>query len=285
MASLPSHFTTFLFLFPVGIRRLLSSSSLFLKNPSLYQSKPWYFAEPRWKNFDLYALLIALPIACFSNLFFFLTFSGNPTSKFSFLQQSAIILLFWVFLILVVLRENIDNLIVHEGFVFIFAGIVFLIEYSLTVKGIQGLIGGVNGLLDWLNLACAGCCLFLSIRPWAFFADFLLSSGILLKGTWMLQVGLNLYATRFSFLGCRMILPTENNVNVKCDLEEDSVRGVALMNLLFIVHVTGILVLSFLLFAALSWNRNMRRANSGTLLAMLQSESMLMQPLPELELE
>jgi hypothetical protein len=78
MASPATHLSAFLFLFPVGLRRLLFSSSLYLKKPSLYRSKTWYFSEPRWKNIDFYALIIALPIASFSEIFIFLTFSGIP---------------------------------------------------------------------------------------------------------------------------------------------------------------------------------------------------------------
>uniref|UniRef100_A0A5B7BLD0 Uncharacterized protein n=1 Tax=Davidia involucrata TaxID=16924 RepID=A0A5B7BLD0_DAVIN len=288
MASLATHFSTFLFLCPLGVRRLLCSFSLYLKNPSLYRSKTWYFSEPRWKNFDFYTLLIALPIASFSDIFFFLTFSGHPTYRFAFLQQSAVVLLFWVLVILIIFRENFDSFAIPENFVFIFAGISFLIEYLMTGEGITGLGGVVYGLLGSLTLVCASSCLYLSIRPWAFFAEFLLSSGLLFKGTWALQVGLSLYTDTFALKGCDEIIMSlaSGKTDVKCELEEDRLRGMALMNFLFIGHAIGILIVSFVLFGLLHRNRNLRCGEaSGPLLAELESDTTLMRPLPEFELE
>lgn len=50
---------------------------------------------------------------------------------------------------------------------------------------------------------------------------------------WFLQAGLCLYTDVFSFNGCRKILisPESENAELKCDLEEDGSRGVALVNL------------------------------------------------------
>ncbi|XP_043693231.1 uncharacterized protein LOC122643701 [Telopea speciosissima] len=288
MGSLATNFFAFFFLFPIGIRRLLCAFSLYLKNPCVYRSKTWYMSEPRWKNIDLYVLLIALPIASFSEIFFFLTFSGHSTYRFAFIQQAAVVSLFWVLVVLVILRENIDPFLMHEGLVYVFAGIAFLIEYSLMGKGITGLAGRVYELLGALTLLCAAACFYLSFRPTAFFAEVGLSSGIIFKGTWVLQAGLSLYSDTFSLKGCRKIpfSPAQLTTDVQCDLEDDRLRGVALMNLLFVLHLIGILTMSFSLFGALSWNRNLRCGEgAGPSLADVESESMLMRPLPEFELE
>ncbi|KAL3726881.1 hypothetical protein ACJRO7_031734 [Eucalyptus globulus] len=288
MASLATHFSAFLFLFPVGLRRLLCSYSLYLKSPSSYRSKPWYFADPRWKNLDLYALLLALPIASFSELFLFLTFSGHPTYRFAFFQQSVAVFLFWALLVLVILKEYVDGAAVGEGYVFVVAGVAFLVEYSVIGKGVGGLGAPVYELLGKLSLVCAGSCLYLGVRPSAFFAEYLLSSGLVLKGTWALQAGLNLGTDMFALKGCHKLRVSTGqwDLDVKCALEEDSLRGVALMNLLFIVHAIGVVVVGFGLFGLLSCNRNLRFGDaSGPLLAQLESESMLMRPGPEFELE
>ena len=58
---------------------------------------------------------------------------------------------------------------IPENFVFVFAGILFLIEYMLMGEGIVGLGSVVYELLGRLTLVCAGSCLYLSIRPVAFF--------------------------------------------------------------------------------------------------------------------
>ncbi|KAL2463163.1 hypothetical protein Fot_53203 [Forsythia ovata] len=288
MASLATHFTASLFLFPLGIRRLLCSFSLYLNNPSFYRSRTWYFSEPKWKNLDFYTLLVVLPIASFSHIFFFLVFPGQPAYRFSFLQQSLVIFLFWALLVLVILKESLDLSAVSENFVFIFAGIAFVIEFYLNGDGIVGLGGVVYGILGGLAVFCAACCLYLSFKPSAFFAEFLLSSGLVLKGTWVLQVGLSFYTDAFGLKGCAKIpgvVPTKEVSNVQCELEEDRLRGVALMNLLFIGHVTVVMITSFLLFGLLHRNRNMRCGeSSGPLLAEIGSEGMLMHPLPEFEI-
>ncbi|KAL6971242.1 hypothetical protein U1Q18_030923 [Sarracenia purpurea var. burkii] len=288
MASLATHFSSFLFFFPLGIRRLLCSSSLYLKNPSLYRSKTWYFSEPRWKNFDFYALLIALPIASFSDMFLFLAFSGHPTLRFAFLHQSAVVFIFWVLVILIIFRESFDPFAIPENFIFIFAGISFLIDYMVMGEGITGLGGVVYDLLGKLTLVCAACCLYLSIIPASFSVEFLLSSGLVFKGTWALQIGLSLYSDTFALKGCGKISisPALGKTDLKCDLEEDRLRGIALMNLLFIGHAIVVFVASFVLVGLLCRDRNLRCGEaSGSLLAQLEFESTHVRTIPEFELE
>ncbi|KAL0380517.1 UNVERIFIED_CONTAM: hypothetical protein Sangu_0116000 [Sesamum angustifolium] len=270
MASLAAHFTASLFLCPLGVRRLFCSVSLYLRNPSLYRSRIWYLSEHKWKNFDLYTLLLVLPIGSLFHILIFLAFSDSPAYRFSFLQ-------------------HLDLCLVPDGFIFIFAGIAFATESYMCGRGVVGLGGAVYGILGGLAAFCAACCLYLSVRPSAFFAEFLLSSGLLLKGTWVLQVGLSLYTDAFSLKGCEKISGqtlAKGEIDVKCELQDDMWRGMVLMNLVFIVHVILVMTTSFVLFGLLHRNRNMRWGQgSGLLPAEIGSESMLMHPLPELEME
>ncbi|WJZ87404.1 hypothetical protein VitviT2T_006786 [Vitis vinifera] len=198
-----------------------------------------------------------------TDVFLFLTFSGHPIYRFAFIQRSLVILLFWILAVLIVLRENFDHILIHESLVFVFAAISFVAEYSVIGKGINGLGEAVYEWLGGLTLLCAASCLYLSIRPTAFFAEFLLCSGIVFKGTWLLQAGLSLYSDVFSLKGCHKFL-----TDVVCDLEEDSLRGVALMNLLFIGHAIGVLITCLVLFGTLSSNQNLRHDDgTGSLLS------------------
>lgn len=144
-------------------------------------------------------------------------------------------------------------------------------------KGIAGLGELEYNFVGGLTLLCAAACFFLSLRPSAYFADFLLSSGLVLKGTWVLQVGLSLYTDAFAFKGCGkvVIAPSQGNTDVKCDLEEDKLRGMALMNLLFVGHSIMVLIMCFVLLGLLSRNK----VRPG------DSDRMLMHPLPALEME
>ncbi|XP_028780945.1 uncharacterized protein LOC114737206 [Neltuma alba] len=260
MASVATHFSGFLFLFPVGIRRLLFSSSVYLKSPSNFRSKLWYFSHPAWKNIDLYFLLVALPIASFSEFVIFLSFSGHPTYRFAFSLQSIALLIFWVLILLILAQEYLGSSLVNESFVFIFGSICFLVEYSVFGKGIGGLGGVVYGFLGALTL-----------------------------GTWLLQAGFSLYTDAFMLKGCKKISlssPSLENVDVHCDLDEDSLRGITLMHFIFTVHATVVLVLSLGLFGLLASNRKLRCVEArGPLLTELESPQMLMHALPGQEME
>ncbi|RDX76887.1 hypothetical protein CR513_43070, partial [Mucuna pruriens] len=65
---------------------LLSSSFLYLHNPSHFHFKLWCFSGPKCKNLNLSALLITFPIWSFSKFFLLFSFYGHSTYKFSFHQ-------------------------------------------------------------------------------------------------------------------------------------------------------------------------------------------------------
>lgn len=214
--------------------------------------------------------------------------SGHPTYNFAFLQQSLVILLFWVLLILIYLKESCKNFVIPENFLYVYAGISFLIECTMTGEGV---IGYGEAMYDWLgglDVVCAACCLFLSVRPSAFFAEFLLSLGMMLKGTWVLQVGLSLYTDTFLFRGCeRVPFDVANGRNyIKCELDEDKYRGEALVNLMFIGHVIVVLIISFFLSGLLcrSYNRKSYQS-SGQLLTGFDAENSVVRPVTEFELD
>ncbi|KAL1535691.1 hypothetical protein AAHA92_28445 [Salvia divinorum] len=274
--SLATHLTASLFLCPLGLRRLLLSFSLYLNNPSLFRSRTWYLSQSKWKNLDIYSLLILLPIASFSHVVFFLAFSETPTHKFSFLQQSVVISFFWAILILIFVKESLDLFSIPDNLVFAFAAIAFLIEFYMTGSGVVGVGGWLYRLLGYLTVLCAACCVHLSVRPGAFFAEFLLSCGLVLKGSWVMQVGLSLYSDAFGLKGCGKI--GRGEADVKCELDDDVWRGVALINLVFVGHVVVVMVISFVSFGLL---HSMKRREGNV----QGSESMLMHPLPEIEIE
>lgn len=168
-----------------------------------------------------------------------------------------------------------------ENLVFVLAAIAFLIEFYMTGRGLVGLGGWIYQILGYLTVLCAASCVYLSIRPTAFLAEFLFSSGLVLKGTWVLQVGLSLYSDAFGFKGCSKISGltiAKGEADVKCELDDDMWRGLALMNLVFVGHVIMVFIISFLSFGLL----NVKLGRGSGLI--LGSESMLMHPLPEIEI-
>ncbi|XP_058001186.1 uncharacterized protein LOC131179161 isoform X2 [Hevea brasiliensis] len=200
------------------------------------------------------------------------------------MHQSLVLFLYWVLTILFLLRDSIDLFTLNDNFLFVLTGLVFFIDYSAIANGISGIVGGVvYDLCGYLTILCGCCCFYLAVRPSALFMEFCFCCGLVLRGTWILQAGLCLYTDFFSFKGCHkiMVSPECENAELKCDLEEDGLTGVALVNLLFIGHAIGVLLVSFGLFGLLSSHGEA----SGALLAELQSESTLMRTLPRFELE
>ncbi|KAK4767047.1 hypothetical protein SAY86_014798 [Trapa natans] len=292
MASLATHFTAFLLLFPTGLRRLLSSSSLYFSNPSIFRSRPWFFPSvPKSHAFDLYFLLVALPISSFSMFFLFLTFSGPSASRFAFFQQSFTVFLFWILLLFILLREHVQLSAINEGHVFVLLGIAFLVESSFTGRGISdiGVTGAVYGLLGKLTLLCALSCIYLGLNPTAFWAEFVLSCGLIFKGMWSLQAGLSLGTDAFAPKGCEKlgVVAGQGIVSMKCDVQEDGLRGVALMNLLFVGHAVLVLSVGLVLFGVSSSCGEGSRSGdaSGPLLARLETETAPVRQIHELELE
>ncbi|KAL1330258.1 hypothetical protein HN51_047444 [Arachis hypogaea] len=295
MASIATHFSAFLLLFPVGLRRLHSSSSLYLHSPSQFRSKLWYLSDPKWKNLDLYALLITLPIASFSELFLFLSFSGHPSYRFSFFQQSFALLAFWFLILLIIVHEyNATSSLISETLVYVLGGVVFFMEYSVMETGVSGLAADVYGFIGWLALLCAGSCIYLSFKPSAFFAEFLLCCGLVFKGTWLLQGGFLLYTDALGLKGCKkisslLLMSTQDDVvDVHCELEQDKARGFALVNFLFTLHALVVMVLAVGLVVVLGRNRSLRTGGGegkGPLLSEIEATNIRMRALPELEIE
>nr|GEY28534.1 APC membrane recruitment protein like [Tanacetum cinerariifolium] len=182
-----------------------------------------------------------------------------------------------VVLVFVGVKEFFDPIAMPEHFLFVFAGVAFLVEYLMNGKGVVGLAELEYSLLGGLTLVCAFACFYLSIRPSVFFADFLLSGGLVLKGTWVLQVGLSLYSDEFAFKGCGKVVDVrgEGSDDVKCVLDEDRLRGVALTNLLFVGHSIAVLILCFVIMGLL--NRNKARTGELPMTAQIESDHLLMQ--------
>ncbi|XP_031502282.1 uncharacterized protein LOC116265655 [Nymphaea colorata] len=284
MGSLATHFSAFLFLFPLGVRRLVCAFSLYLRSPPHYQSRTWYISEPKWKNLDLYVLCVTLPLAAFSEVFWFLTFNGQGAYRFSFFQEAAVILLFWLIVLIVLIRENLDVPFFHENVLFLFAGVAFLVDCATLGKDAgSGLAGRSYQILAGLSLVCSASCLLLSYQPRAFVAEFALSAGLVLKGTWFLQSGLSLFSSGFLPSGCHRAGGL--NGSVKCELEEDGLRGMAIIDLLFVGHALGVLILSVAMFGMISRKHDSRFTAGGLSLGERESEAMLMHPLPTFELE
>lgn len=277
MGSLPAHIgAAVLLLLPAGLRRLYSSTAHHLRSPS--PSHPWYLSPSKPLNLDLYALLLLLPLSSFAYLFLSLS-----TLRLPLLHHSALLFLFWLLPLLVALRRHLP---LPPSLLFLAAAAAFLLDAtaasSAGYAGYAGVAARAYRLLATTTLGCAAACLALAARPAAFFADVALSAGLVLKGTWVLQAGLLLFSDAFAPGGCGR-MAADGDRDVGCVLEEDRMRGVAMVDLLFVVHVVGVVVV---VLVVLWLHRGLGRGNGlASMAGDGQSDGVLVRSEPEFDFD
>ncbi|KAI3975985.1 hypothetical protein MKX01_016668 [Papaver californicum] len=118
-----------------------------------------------------------------------------------------------------------------------------------------------------MSLVCVGIC----VNPRLFVADVAMGFGFCLQGLWALQTGLTLYAEGFISEGCHRLLDVVSGVegSTKCDLEESRLRAVAILDLVFVIHVLFVIVM--VIYAVVPKTVGIRRFGSYEALPNLQS--------------
>lgn len=80
----------------------------------------------------------------------------------------------------------------------------------------------------------------------------------------MLQTGLSLYVEAFIPEGCHRLLDVVSGVegSTKCDLEESRLRAVAILDLVFVVHVMFVVVIVMVTYAVVAKSVGIRKLGS-----------------------
>lgn len=260
MGSLAGHNWAFVFLIPIGIRRLWLSLSHHARSPpQSSRSWPWYLSpDHNLRNADLYALLLALPVAAIADLLL-----AAPL-------RAAAAILFWLLLLLLPLAPRLP---LPDELAFLLAALTFLADLALSPlsPSVPALDARAHDLSSLPTLACAAACLTLAARPTAIAADVALSLGLAFNGSWALQAGLVLFA--LPPRGCR-----RSAAGLECELEEDRLRGVALLDLLFACNAVAIAAACVGIYWAVTRSIN-QSAEAEAMMARL-----MMNP-PDLELD
>ncbi|KAM1010774.1 hypothetical protein ACFX2C_046213 [Malus domestica] len=83
-------------------------------------------------------------------------------------------------------------------------------------------------------------------------------------GRWVLQMGLSLYVEVFISEGCHRLLDMVNAIegSTKCDLDESRFRAVAILDLVFLVHVMFVLLIVIVTYAVVAKSVGIRRLGS-----------------------
>uniref|UniRef100_A0A0C9QMM4 TSA: Wollemia nobilis Ref_Wollemi_Transcript_21991_1084 transcribed RNA sequence n=1 Tax=Wollemia nobilis TaxID=56998 RepID=A0A0C9QMM4_9CONI len=292
MGSLIGHVAASLILCTAGIRHLACSFSSYAKSPRQYTGKPWYLLGNRWKNVDLWILLLSLPIAAICQVLWFFTSQSltNPAYRVAHLDQVAVLVGFWVTALALFLSRRTEILPVGEELVFFIEGIAFVVEWmALASKEGAGLEAKCYNLLGWVIVVCGSSCLVLACRPGipgSLWAEVGLGGGLTLQGTWLLQSGLTLLTTLLMPQGCHR---SSAHTVVQCVSAEEERRAVALLDLAFICHTLVVLILGIFLCWAVAHNHGLIFPKDGDYTPISAADTELdhiqMQPLPKFDIE
>ncbi|KAG6787325.1 hypothetical protein POTOM_008964 [Populus tomentosa] len=94
-----------------------------------------------------------------------------------------------------------------------------------------------------------------------FVADVGLGGAVCLQGLWMLQTGLSLYVDAFIPDGCHKLLDVVSGVegSTKCELEDSRLRAVAILDLVFVVHVMFVVLIVMVTYGVIAKSYGVRR--------------------------
>lgn len=278
MAGLIYEIFTSSSLLSLGLYHTICTTRNYLKSPQSYGAKPYHplplhHSHHRLKHLQLYLIIVCLLISFVHQI---LTASDSdplvkgrtPVHLFASLQSALVLFLFLFLSLSLLLSESTSLLPFPSDLFFALAASLFYLHYSVSssVASVQTsdlqakcdiLSGRISALASFL-------CVALACNSRLFVADVALGGALCLQGLWELQTGLSLYVEAFIPEGCHKLLDVVKGVegSTKCDLEESKLRAMAILDLLFLVHVFFVFVIVMVTHAAIAKTVPIRRLGS-----------------------
>ncbi|OMO85597.1 hypothetical protein CCACVL1_10086 [Corchorus capsularis] len=265
-------------LLSLGIYNLICTTRNLIKSPQSYSAKPFhppppFSSSPRLKYLPLYLLLLCLFIAFLHQ--FFISFDPDPLLKgrtpvhrFTALHSAAVLFLFFILSLFLLLSDSTSLLPLPSDLFFAFASALFFLQYSVSSSAAAVQTSDLQAKCDSLSALISALaslmCLILACQPKLFVAEVGLGAALCLQGFWELQTGLSLYVDAFIPEGCHKLLDVVSGVegSTKCDLDESKLRAVAILDLLFVVHVMFVVIIVMLTYALVAKTVGVRRLGS-----------------------
>ncbi|KAL5581492.1 hypothetical protein UlMin_013934 [Ulmus minor] len=265
----------------LGLYHLVSSTRHHLKSPQSYAAKPFHHFPPsssasthRLRHLPLYLILLCLLLASLHQTIS--SFDSDPLLKgrtpvhrFTSLQSAAVLFLFLLLSLLLLLSDSFPSLFpLPNDLFFALAASLFYLHSSISSSAAfvqtSHLQAKCDSVSSRISALAALLSLALAVQPKLFIADIGLAASICLQGLWMLQTGLSLYVEAFIPEGCHRLLEVVNGVesSTKCDLEESGLRAVAILDLVFLVHVMFVFLIVMVTYAVISKSVGVRRLGS-----------------------
>ncbi|GAV74966.1 DUF716 domain-containing protein [Cephalotus follicularis] len=249
----------------LGIYHLISTTRNHLKSPQSYSARPYHPSthHPRLKHLPLYLLILCLFIAITHQALVSsdsdpLLKGSTPVHRFTSLQSAAVLFLFLLLSLALLLSESSSLLPLPSDLFFALAAAAFFLQYLVSSAAATVQTSDLQAKCDStsarVSALCSFLCLLLSCQPRMFVADVGLGGCLCLQGLWELQTGLSLYVDAFIPEGCHRMLDVLSGVegSTKCDLEESRLRAVAILDLLFVLHVMFVVLLVMVTYAVIA---------------------------------
>lgn len=263
----------------LGIFHLVATIHNHLKSPHSYSAKPFHTiplsssssSSHRLKHLQLYLIMAFLLVALAHQILVSwdsdpLLKGRTPVHRFTSLQSAAVLFLFLLLSFSLLLSESL-LLLPHDLFFALAAALFYLqssVSFSAASVQTSDLQAKCDSISARISVLCSILCLMLACQSRLFVADVGLGAALCLQGLWVLQTGLSLYVEAFIPEGCHRLLDVVNGVegSTKCDLEESSLRAVAILDLAFLVHVMFVMFIMMVVYAVVAKSFGIRRLGS-----------------------
>lgn len=263
----------------LGLYHLISTTRNYLRSPQSYSAKPFHpFPLPssnatgnhRFKHLQLYLAILCLLIAFVHQVLISsdsdpLLKGHTPVHRFTSLQSAAVLFLFLLLSLSLLLSDS-DVLPLPSDLFFAIAAALFFLQYSVSSSAASVQTSDLQAKCDSVSAGISSLaallCLILACQPRLFVADAGLGAAFCLQGLWVLQTGLSLYVDAFIPEGCHRLLDVVSGVesSTKCELEESRLRAVAILDLVFVVHVMFVVLIVMVTYAAVAKTLGIRRS-------------------------
>ncbi|KAI4348405.1 hypothetical protein L6164_009132 [Bauhinia variegata] len=282
MAAFLYHVLSSSALVSLGLYHLVSATRSYLKSPHTHSAKPFYPFSPsssanntphRLRHLFLYLIIVCLLVALIHQLIISadsdpLLKGRTPVHRFTSLQSAAVLFLFLILSFCILLSDSSSFLPLPTDLIFALASALFFLQYSISAASASVQTSDLEAKCDSvsarISVLAAVLCLILACQPRLFVADVGLGAVICLQGLWVLQTGLSLYVDAFIPEGCHRLLDVVNGVegSTKCDLDDSKFRAVAILDLVFLVHVIFVVLIVMITYAGVAKSVGMRKLGS-----------------------
>lgn len=262
----------------MGTYNLIFTIKNYLKSPPHYSAKPYHSpsSSSSYKKYtQLYLILIFLSISFIHQTLIstdtdLLLKGSTPVHKFISLQYAAVILLFIVLSLSILVSDSTQLLPFSNDLFFGLSSGIFFLEYYVSssaaefqISDLQAHCDSVSGRISALS---SFLCFLLACFPKLFVADVALCASLILQGFWAMQTGLTLYVDAFVPQGCHKLLDVVSGVegSTRCDLDDSKFRAVAILDLMFLVHVFFVMLIVLIVYALVAKTVGVRSSRFGS---------------------